>query len=146
MLDAIMPNKDRDAPSRRDPPTSPPDNTGRTRMLRQRLKARREALGLTQEQVAQLISDDPLRDDKPIGNTAVSNWETLKRHPKIDDFAAWARVLGMRLIVDLDDAESDRVPVLLPPGRHVELAKAISTLPDDDFTYVEALVRRLVGD
>lgn len=123
------------------------DNMARTtRRIRQRLKARREALGLTQEQVAELISQDPNREGPPLGNTAVSNWETLRRHPKLDDMAAWARVLGMRLIVDLDDIESDRVPVLLPPGRAVELAKALTTLGEEDFAYVEALVRRLTGD
>ncbi len=128
------------------------NGTGRTRMLRQRLKARREALRLTQEQVADRISADEIRsahhasEARPIGGTAVSNWETMYRNPKIHDFAAWARVLGMRLIVDLDDQDSDRVAVLLPRGRALELAKAIGTLNDADLDLVESFVRRLIKD
>jgi transcriptional regulator with XRE-family HTH domain len=128
------------------------NGTGRTRMLRQRLKARREALRLTQEQVADRISADEIRnahhpsEAKPIGGTAVSNWETMYRNPKIHDFAAWARALGMRLIVDLDDQDSDRVAVLLPRGRALELAKAIGTLNATDLDLVESFVRRLIKD
>jgi transcriptional regulator with XRE-family HTH domain len=137
----------------RQPLGGPPDVTGWTRMLRQRLVARRKALGLTQEDVARIISADPVRnaspdasERKPIGDTTISNWETLYRNPKMHDFAAWARALDLRLIVDLDDRSSDRVPVLLPPGAPVELAKAIATLSDDDLALVEQFVRRLIKE
>lgn len=124
----------------------PVEISGKTRMIRRRLKAARKALGLTQQQVAERMVADPQWGGATLGATAISNWELLERNPEVDAMAAWARAVGRRLVVELDDqAAGDRVAVLLPP-EVVECAKAITALEQEDLNVVEDLVALLVGD
>lgn len=111
-----------------------------TRALRDRLRRARKDLGLTQQQVADRICAR-LGIEKLTG-AAVSEWERVNRQPAIDVMAAWARSVGLRLVVELDGAESARIPVLLNP-RSADLARAIDLLSDDDRVLVESVVSRM---
>ena len=59
-----------------------------------------------------------------LSSTAIYNWEKFERHPGIDAYAAWARVLGMQLHVDLEDATRGRrlMPVSSREAAEVLLA------------------------
>lgn len=71
---------------------------------------------------------------------AVSAWENFTRHPLIDAFAAWARVLGTRLLVDLADGDQDAVTV---PVQRADRVREFALLDDRDAAYVEDLLRLL---
>lgn len=119
---------------------APTERTGHTEMLRERLKAARLDKGMKQQDVADRVARrlglDSLRD------TTISNWETMTREPRIDEFAAWARAVGMRLVVDLDDGGSTRMGILVE-RRHAELLKAIDRLPIEHIELLETLVQEL---
>lgn len=124
-------------------------STGYSRQLRERLRARREKLGMTLEQVADRtaeILNQMTPDAKEVSLTAgaISHYEQFRRHPRVDAMAAWARAVGMRLVVDLEDADSDRVNVPLSP-RAARVARMIDALKEKDLGLVEATVRRYLG-
>lgn len=107
------------------------EQTGHSRELRDRLRERREKLGLHQKAVGELIGRT---------GASVSAYERFEQHPPVDVFAAWARSLGMRLIVDLDDSE--RVPVAVSPDL-VETVRALNRLSTDDREIVARLITAL---
>jgi transcriptional regulator with XRE-family HTH domain len=118
----------------------PVERTGYTRMLRERLRAARVARGLTQKEVA---ADVAKRIGETVGHSTISNWETMFRQPRIDEFAAWARAVGMRLVVDLEPSDSPRIPVMLDRDT-AELAKAIDRLPAEQRQAVSAIVEQFI--
>lgn len=124
------------------------EQTGHSRHLRELLRGLRAEAGLTQQQVADRITSR-LNLERPLTSAAVSEWERFGRHPPINVMAAWARVLGRRLVVQIDDASGDRVSVLLrresadlartldqmsgPDAREVlEVAQAFARLSSED--------------
>lgn len=107
--------------------------TGHSRSLRRRLQKAREARGLSQRELARRLG---------VSNSTISGWENFDKHPEIDNFARWARELGMRLVVDLEEDEAGRVPVLVSEPV-VEIARAIDALDDDSRRLVRRLVRAL---
>lgn len=115
-----------------------PEISGHSRHLRGVLRAAREKLGWTQQQVADKISDR-LQLEKPLSGSSVSEWERFGRHPAVNLMSAWARVVGLRLLVDLDSARGDRIPVLVRP-RSTDLVRAIDLLSDEDQTTVRNIV------
>lgn len=115
--------------------------SGQSRHLRQILRAARDEAGLTQQQVADRISSR-LNLDRPLTGAAVSAWEGFTRHPPINVMAAWARVLGRRLVVQLDDAAGDRVAVLVRPSSS-DLVRMIDLLGDEDRRLIEGMVGRM---
>ena len=117
-----------------------PVSRGHSRQLRRRLRAARLERGLTLQHVADFIAK--AEGLKSLTDAAVSQWESFKRHPPVNLMAAWARAVGLRLIVDLDDRSGERVPVLLHP-RTADLAREIDSLNDDDRAYIEDTVRRI---
>jgi transcriptional regulator with XRE-family HTH domain len=117
----------------------PVERTGYTRMLRERLRAARIARGMTQKDVAVEVQR---RTGRTCGDTTISNWETMARNPLVDEFAAWARAVGMRLVVDLEPEGSQRIPVMLDRDS-AELAKAIDQLPPEKRAAVQAIVDQL---
>lgn len=124
-------------------PTGIP-RTGHSKKLRDRLRAARKSRGLTQQQVCDLIMErmpDWYGRDVHVADSTLSSWEKFQRHPPVDVMACWARVLGLRLIVELDDAKSTRVPVLLHP-KTAEVARVLDNLSEDDFKWVVETVRR----
>lgn len=116
-----------------------PDISGHSRHLRGILRAAREKLGLTQQQVAERITDR-LQLEKPLSGSSVSEWERFGRHPAVNVMATWARVVGLRLLVDLDASVGDRVPVLVRP-QSADLCRAIDLLGDED----QGTIRNVVG-
>jgi transcriptional regulator with XRE-family HTH domain len=115
--------------------------TGHSEALRSKLRAARERRGLTQPELAQLITEE-LKRPKPLAPSALSQWETFDRHPRIDDMAAWARVLGLRLVVELDDAQGKRIPVMLSP-EVAEVAREIEAADEEDRQWAIDTIRRM---
>lgn len=110
------------------PPSN--DTTGHNRHLRGVLRAAREKLGLTQQQVADRITER-LQLEKPLSGSTVSEWERFGRHPAINLMHAWSRVVGLRLLVDLDAGGGDRIPVLIRP-QSADLCRMIDVLSEED--------------
>lgn len=113
-------------------------STGHSRHLRQVLRAARLEQHLSAQQVADRVAAALGRDS--MSGQSVLYWEGFERHPPIDVFAAWARVLGYRLIVDLDRADNQRTPVLI---RHPEVAE-IARLLDDGTPEMRAAVATIL--
>lgn len=118
------------------------ETTGHSRHLRNVLRAAREKRGLSQREVAEAVTARLSGEDKRISSTSISAYETFTRHPPINVMAAWARVLGFRLIVELDDAASQRVVVSLRP-RAADVARLLDLLPDPDLAMVQGMIERL---
>lgn len=117
------------------------ERTGQSRHIRQLLRAARESQGWTQQQVADKITER-LQLERSLTGAAVSEWERFGRHPPINVFAAWARSLGRRLVVQLDESAGDRVAVMLRPET-ADLARAIDLLGDADRALVDSMVSRM---
>jgi len=111
------------------------------RLLRAALRARREELGLNIRQAAVLVGRE-LRDRTGLSYQALSKWENDASQPRIDQFAAWARAMGMRLDIQLLDPNDGRVALQLSP-RVIPSARALEVLSDADLAMVEDMIRRL---
>lgn len=117
-------------------------STGRSRQLRERLRAARERRGLTLEEVADEIAK--LLGLERFSAASVSHYEQFRRHPPVDIMAAWSRSVGMVLRVELDDVDSDRIQVLLRP-EVARLARAMEAVQDPrDLGAIEAILSRFV--
>lgn len=103
------------------------EHTGHSRRLRLLLKERRLERGLSAQEVADRVAEELGKTS--LSSTAIYNWERFERHPGVDAYAAWARVLGMRLHVDLEDARRGRrlMPVSSPEAAEVLLAMEAAT-------------------
>ena len=117
------------------------EQTGHSRHLRAVLRTARERAGLTQQQIADRITQR-LQLEKPLSGSTVSEWERFGRHPAINMMAGWCRVLGLRLLVDIDASAGDRIPVLVRP-ESADLARTIDLLSDDDRELVRQMVARM---
>lgn len=84
------------------------ERTGRSRGIREELKGARKKRRLSLKRVAELVAEDL---GISLSGEAVRLWENFERHPRIDTFASWARVLGYRLDVQLIHGEADRARV-----------------------------------
>lgn len=115
--------------------------TGHSRHIRNVLRAAREDAGLTQQQVADRITIR-LQLERPLTGAAVSEWERFSRHPAINVMASWCRVLGRRLIVQLDDTAGDRVAVMVHPVS-ADLVRTIDALGESDRKLIEGMVSRM---
>lgn len=120
-----------------------PQPTGWSRHLRNILKARREELGLTPQQVADRVAEE--LELKSLSHQAVRYWEKFERHPPIDRYAAWARVLGLMLIVELDSGDSERVTVRLQHPESVAVARSMESLSDAKRKAIHATVMALIS-
>jgi transcriptional regulator with XRE-family HTH domain len=116
-------------------------STGKSRQLRERLRAARERKGMTLEQVADQIAEYLGLDS--FSAASVSHYEQFRRHPPVDVMAAWSRSVGMVLRVELDDADSERVQVLLRPDV-ARLARGMEAVSPEDLRAIEAVLSRFV--
>lgn len=121
--------------------------TGHSKGLRLTLKAARETQGLSAREVARRIHQHlvEIGDEdatEPHQNTIYA-WESFARHPSVANFAAWARVLGYRLIVELDAAEGGRVPVLVRTAEAAEAARRIDMMKDDQRHSILTIIRSM---
>jgi transcriptional regulator with XRE-family HTH domain len=117
------------------------EQTGHSRHIRAVLRAAREAEGLTQQQVADRITSR-LNLERPLTGAAVSEWERFGRHPPINVMAAWARVLGRRLLVQLDESGGERVSILVRPDV-ADMCRALDMLSTEDLHFVQDMLDRL---
>jgi ribosome-binding protein aMBF1 (putative translation factor) len=127
--------------------------SGHSRRLRAVLKSARERQGVSARALAGFIArrkteiqreiEPDAVEETPHHENTIYGWERFEYHPNIVDFAAWARVLGFRLVVDLDDAEDGRTMVLLSTREAVEAARAVDMMPDEKRSLVIGLIRGL---
>ena len=116
-------------------------SVGHSRQLRLRLRAARKRLNLSHDDVAERVANTLGLDAKTGGS--ISHYEQFRRHPRIDVMAAWARAVGLRLIVDLDDADGKRIPVMLH-ARTAELARVLDNASDEDFAMIRDIAYRIL--
>ena len=126
-----------------DMPSTTSASTGHSRALRRKLATQRTKLGLTQQQVADRIAAEMGKES--ISGSAVGQWEAFSKHPTIDHYASWCRVLGLRLILEIEDGSSNRVPVLLSPDV-AELARAIDMADTEERQIVRQVVQRMLRE
>lgn len=109
--------------------------------LRGVLIAERERRGWSLEQTARAIGRE-LGEGGSLTKQSLHAWEGFKVQPRIDQMAAWARALGLRLEVDLVDPRTETVPVQVPVSlaSHV---REIVALPADDLRMIVDLLARL---
>lgn len=111
----------------------------RAEWLRGLLIAEREARGWSLEQTARAIGREA---GGGLSKQSLHAWESGAVNPKIDQFAAWAQALGLRLEIDLCRPGVDSVPVRLP-ARVAGIARDLSDLSNDDLRVVSELIGRL---
>lgn len=129
------------------------EKSGHSRRLRAVLKAAREQQGMSARDLADRIAEHLTRLDRalypdapahrPKHSNTIYMWERFENHPSISDFAAWARVLGYRLIVDLDDAHDGRTSVLLDSREAVHIARTVDMWPVDKRASLLAVVEAM---
>ena len=122
------------------------EGSGHSRALRDQLRQAREGQHLSAREVcarigARLRDYDPSATDPHI-NTLYA-WERFERHPSISNFAAWARVLGFRLVVELADGSSSRRPVMLRTDEAVQAARLMDQLSFHDRGVVLGVARAM---
>lgn len=107
--------------------------------IRAKLQAERKRRGWSLEQTARLIA-------KETGDTLTKQsfhaWERFVTQPKVDQLAAWARVLGMRLEVDLVWPDEEAVSVRLPTSV-APIARDLASLRAEDLRLVSETISRL---
>lgn len=111
--------------------------------LRSELALARTRLGLSQQEVADRVALRVGLDS--LSKQAISQWERFETQPRIDELAAWARAVGMRLDLTLLADEDDRATVRIPLGM-VETVHRLQDLPGRDLELVMLLVALLSHD
>jgi hypothetical protein len=117
-------------------------STGHSRHLRNVLALARQEQQLSAQQVADRMAR-ALGKDKLSGQS-VLYYEGFQRHPPIDVFAAWARAVGYRLIVDLDKLGNERAQVLIRHDEVAEIARALDEAPAELRAAVALIVRQMI--
>lgn len=118
-------------------------STGHSREIRNRLRAQRERLKLSLQQVADRIAE--YIGEESFSASSVSHYEHFRRHPPVDVFAAWARAVEMKLLVDvalLSEAEQSVVVSLTP--RVAWIARALAGASPPALDAIEAVIRQIV--
>lgn len=95
------------------------------RDARERLKLSAEGLG---ERIAAELERYDAEDPAPPHPNTVYAWEKFRRHPNIDRFAAWARALGYRLVVELVEVGSAARAIMVRTDEAAEAARRIDRL------------------
>jgi transcriptional regulator with XRE-family HTH domain len=117
-------------------------STGHSRHLRNVLRAARLEQGMSAQDVADRIAG--LLGKPKYSGQSVLYYEGFQRHPPVDVFAAWARAVGYRLIVDVDKLGNERAQVLLRHPEVIEIAKALDDAPEDVRGAVATIVRNMI--
>lgn len=121
-----------------------PGSSGHTERLRAMLREARERQGLSAREVcarigARLRERDPAAKD-PHENSLYS-WESMKRNPTVDNMAAWAYAVGLRLQVDLVPRGDRRYPTLLATAEAVAVARLVDQMGADQRRAMLAVAR-----
>lgn len=104
------------------------DVTGHSRHLRRVLADQRSKLGLSAQEVANRVA--AMLDIESLSHQSIRYWESFDRHPPIDRFAAWADVLGKKLLVDLKDKNVPGHMVILKTPEAIEIARLVDLAPE----------------
>ena len=130
--------------------TSGQQSTGHARGLRLILREARLKKGLSAREVCEQIAAELQRlgdtEATPPSSTALYYWEAFERHPSIANFAAWARVLGFRLVVELVEANSERAAVLVRTDEAAEVARRVDRLPEVRRKAIVEVIRAMTED
>lgn len=118
-----------------------PEPSGHTESIPATLRAARDALGLRQRDVAELLRRDFGID---VGDTAVQSWEVGRNEPTIHVYARWARCVGKRLDVKILDAHAPTVTVEVPAAL-ADAAAAVGELSPSKASAVETIVDALLA-
>lgn len=118
-------------------------STGHSKHLRQILRAARLEQSLSAQQVADRMAA-ALGKEKLAGQS-ILYYEAFERHPPVDVFAAWARSLGYRLVVDLDRADNQRFPVMVRHTEVADIARALDEAPTDLRAAFAIVVEKAMG-
>lgn len=116
------------------------ERTGHSRRLRLLLKAERNRRGWSLEKTAKLVAKEAGLGK--LSKEALRLWENFERHPPIDSFAAWARVLNHRLIVEVAPADSSRIVCMLSPGV-ADVARAIQVATPKQKRLIIAMLEQM---
>lgn len=116
--------------------------TDHARHLRGLLIAERDRKGWSLEQVARAVARE--LDVEHVPKQTIHGWESFRTHPRIDQFAAWARALGMRLEADLV-RESDEEVVIRLPRALASPVRDLTLLSNEDRAAIVHLVDRLTS-
>lgn len=110
--------------------------------IRKILRVARLDRGLTLDEVAAKMAE--ITGDEPLSRATIHNYESNKRHPRVDRMSAWAAALGLRLIVDVLGEKDERIAALVTPAT-ARIAYAIDLLSEEDREFVRAVVERLIA-
>jgi transcriptional regulator with XRE-family HTH domain len=121
--------------------------TGHSRAMRLILKQARADRDLSARELGEmirrrLVATGDADAEAPAPSTIYA-WEAFKRHPSIASYAAWARVLGYRLIVELDGADQQRKPVLVRTGEAAAAARLIDAMPEEKRRALLAMIKTM---
>lgn len=116
--------------------------TEHAQWLRGLLIAERNAKKWSLEQTARAIGRET---GEGLSKQSLDAWEKFRAQPKIDQFASWASVLGLRLDVQLL-REGEEVVMVRLPSEVAPLARDLSALPREDRELISSLVRRLTPE
>ena len=114
-----------------------------SRHLRKIIRVARIDRGMSLQDVADAIAE--ITGEEPLSRQTIHHYEMFKRHPRIDMMAAWARAVGLRLIVEVVGLEDERIAALIRP-RTARVAYLLDLLSDEDLETVEAIARRLAQE
>jgi transcriptional regulator with XRE-family HTH domain len=109
--------------------------------LRGVLIAERERRGWSLSDTARAIARE-MGAGGHLSKQSLDAWEKFRAQPRIDQFSAWARALGLRLEVDLVPREEGAVSVRLPKDV-ADIARQIVLLAPEDRSHVVAMIDRL---
>ena len=111
--------------------------------LRAQLIGARKSRKWSLTRAAKAIAREMGKDS--MSKQALQQWEAFETHPRIDQFAGWARALGLSLDVDLIDPADERVEVRVPPDM-IELIRRMERLTLEDRELLLPLAGRLSRD
>lgn len=114
-----------------------------SRWLRERLAQARQDQGRT---ALEVDADVTARLDEAREPTSqrIYSWEKFGAHPRIDQYAAWARALGFRLDCQLVPVESSARSVILTSDEAAAAAQLLDAAPEAKRRVILAMVQALL--
>lgn len=119
------------------------ESTGYSAYLRRRLKQARDDQKLRQQDVADRVAE--ILGKPSHTGEAIGQYERFERHPPINVFAAWARALGLRLIVGLATEDEDLRQVIVSPDV-ATAANMLEGMPPRKRRLAIRMIKELAGE
>lgn len=67
-----------------------------------------------------------------LSSTAIYNWENFSRHPPVDSFAAWCRVLGFKWETRIVDPRTPARLIPLKTQEAIDVAMLLDNVESDE--------------